>query len=175
MARRADAPHDLLFGLLALQNGMVNREQLVAAFGAWTVAGDWPMADLLVRQGALSDPRRAVLEALAAEHLAMHGGAPEKSLASLSTARSVRESLARLGGPDLEATLCHLGSDSTDSDSSEATASYVVGTSTSSGQASASFDHTPGAGSGRCSSHSTLSCTERWRSNRSRKRTWTTA
>ena len=43
---------------------MVNREQLVAAFGAWTVAGDWPMADLLVRQGALSDPRRAVLEAL---------------------------------------------------------------------------------------------------------------
>ena len=40
MARRADAPRDLLFGLLALQNGMVNQSQLVAAFGAWTLAKD---------------------------------------------------------------------------------------------------------------------------------------
>ena len=28
------ADRDLLFGLLALQNGMVSRDQLVAAFGA---------------------------------------------------------------------------------------------------------------------------------------------
>jgi eukaryotic-like serine/threonine-protein kinase len=134
MARRADAPHDLLFGLLALQNGMVNPEQLVAAFGVWARAGDRPMADLLVRQGALSDPRRSVLEALAAEHVAMHGGAPEKSLAALSTGRAIRESLARVGGQDIEATLSHVGSDLTERDSSDATASYVVGTSTSSGE-----------------------------------------
>src|SRR5204862_302774 len=71
MARRADAPHDLLFGLLALQNGMVSQSQLVAAFGAWTLARDRPMADVLVGQGALSEPRRALLEALVAEHLKM--------------------------------------------------------------------------------------------------------
>src|SRR5436305_182171 len=65
MPRRDDAPRDLLFGLLALQNGMVTRDQLVAAFGAWT-ASDRPMADLLVEQGALSPPRRALLDALAA-------------------------------------------------------------------------------------------------------------
>jgi hypothetical protein len=50
------ARRDLLFGLLALQNGMVTRNQLVAAFGAWA-ASDRPMADLLVEQGALGAPR----------------------------------------------------------------------------------------------------------------------
>ena len=55
----ADAPRDLLFGLLALQNGMVNQSQLVAAFGAWTLAKDRPLAEVLVSQGALTEPRRA--------------------------------------------------------------------------------------------------------------------
>jgi hypothetical protein len=48
LRNRADAPRDLLFGLLALQNGMVSQAQLVAAFGAWTLARDRPMADVLV-------------------------------------------------------------------------------------------------------------------------------
>src|SRR3954447_9544376 len=115
MARRADAPHDLLFGLLALQNGMVNQSQLVAAFGAWTLARDRPMADVLVGQGALSEPRRALLEALVAEHLAMHGGDLEKSLAAIPAGRSTRERLARLGDPEIDATLNHVGSGSADS------------------------------------------------------------
>jgi hypothetical protein len=38
----------LLFGLLALQNGMVTRDQLVAAFAVWTAVGNRPMASLLV-------------------------------------------------------------------------------------------------------------------------------
>jgi hypothetical protein len=38
MLRREDAPRDLLFGLLALQNGIVTRDQLVAALGSWTAA-----------------------------------------------------------------------------------------------------------------------------------------
>ena len=33
----ADADHDLLFGLLALQNGLIHQGQLVAAFQAWTL------------------------------------------------------------------------------------------------------------------------------------------
>ena len=44
------ADRDLLFGLLALQNGMVSRDQLVAAFGAWTAAPGRPLADLLAGQ-----------------------------------------------------------------------------------------------------------------------------
>jgi hypothetical protein len=132
MTRRDDAPRDLLFGLLALQNGMVNRDQLVAAFGAWT-ASHRPMPDLLVEHGALSPPRRALLEALAAEHLAAHGNDPEKSLAALELNRSTRESLANAGGPVVEATIAHVGPGSdTDGDDGR-TRTYSVGTATSNG------------------------------------------
>ena len=133
MARRDDAPRDLLFGLLALQNGMVGRDQLAAAFGAWT-ASDRPMADILVAQGALSPPRRALLDALAAEHLAAHGNDPEKSLAALDLNRSTRESLAAAGGPQVEATLTHVGSGPGSNGDADRTASYSVGAATSDGQ-----------------------------------------
>src|SRR5690348_15408811 len=129
MPRRDDAPRDLLFGLLALHNGMVTRDQLVAAFGAWT-ASDRPMADLLAEQGALTPPRRALLDALAAEHLAAHGGDPEKSLAALDLNRSTRASLAHAGGPEVEATLAHVGSGSAADGPADQTASYAVGTAT---------------------------------------------
>jgi tetratricopeptide (TPR) repeat protein/tRNA A-37 threonylcarbamoyl transferase component Bud32 len=132
MSRYDDAPRDLLFGLLALQNGMVNQPQLVAAFGAWTGSPGRSMADLLVEQGALSAPRRALLEALLAEHLAAHGGDPEQSLAALEVYRSTRESLAKAGGPAIEATLAQVGSGS--ERGTESTSDYAFGTSTSDGQ-----------------------------------------
>ena len=53
MIRRDDAPRDLLFGLLALQNGMVTRDQLIAAFGAWNAAPGKRLADLLAERGGL--------------------------------------------------------------------------------------------------------------------------
>ena len=39
-----NADRHLLFGLLALQNGIINQGQLVAAFQAWTLdkARAWP-------------------------------------------------------------------------------------------------------------------------------------
>ena len=43
MSRRDDTPRDLLFGLLALQNGMVSRDHLVASFGGWTATAGRPM------------------------------------------------------------------------------------------------------------------------------------
>ena len=43
----ADANRDLLFGLITLQNGMIDQSQLVAAFQAWTLEKDRPLADYL--------------------------------------------------------------------------------------------------------------------------------
>jgi hypothetical protein len=40
--RTTDPSRDLLFGLLALQTGLINQVQLVAAFHAWTQAGPSP-------------------------------------------------------------------------------------------------------------------------------------
>jgi serine/threonine-protein kinase len=109
MSQPSDAPRDLLFGLLALQSGLIDQGALVAAFLAWTQAKGRPTADLLVERGALDAPRRAILDALVEQHLAMHGGDAEKSLAAIDPGRSTRESLARIGDHDLNATLGHVG------------------------------------------------------------------
>ena len=135
MARRDDSCRDLLFGLLALQNGMVTRDQLVAAFAVWTLTGGKPMADLLVEQAALTPARRGLLDALVADHLLSHGGDPEKSLAALEIGLTLRESLAGIDDPDIEATLAYVGSGSTElGGGDERTATYAVGPSTSDGE-----------------------------------------
>jgi serine/threonine-protein kinase len=134
MPHRDDVPRDMLFGLLALQNGMVTRDQLVAAFGAWTTAGGRSMADLLVEQAVLTEPRRALLSALANEHLAAHGNDPEKSLAALELNRSTKVSLLAAGGPPVEATLAKVGSGSGSDSDSDRTTTYAIGTTTAHGQ-----------------------------------------
>src|SRR5262249_62266920 len=103
------APRDLLFGLLALQNGMVTRDQLVMAFTVWTATPGKALADLLAEQGALRPEHRPLLDALADAHVKLHGGDPEKSLAALGVDRSTRERLAAAGGPAVEGTLHHVG------------------------------------------------------------------
>jgi eukaryotic-like serine/threonine-protein kinase len=133
MARRDDAKHDLLFGLLALQTGMVSRDQLVAAFGAWTGGPARVLADLLVEQGALDPAGGDLLRALADRQLKLHGGDPEKSLAALDIGRSTRESLAKIDAPDIEAALSRVGSGPSDM-ADDRTSSYCVGTTTSDGQ-----------------------------------------
>src|SRR5262249_47385207 len=120
-----DPSRDLLFGLLALQNGLIDQGQLVAAFHAWTRDKARPLADHLVASGHLEPAHRPLLEGLAAAHLARHGGDAEKSLAALPVGRSTREGLAQLGDPDIGGTLAHVGSPSTQhDDDADRTATY---------------------------------------------------
>src|SRR4051795_951528 len=100
---------DLLFGLLALQNGLIDQVQLVAAFQAWTRDKARPLAEHLVTRGDLDAEQRSLLEALVAQHLKKHGGDVEQSLAAVPAAGSIRDGLADLGDPDIGATLGHLG------------------------------------------------------------------
>jgi hypothetical protein len=58
------AERHLLFGLLALQNGMIDQGQLVAAFQAWTRDKARALADHLVGRGDLDGEQRGLLEAL---------------------------------------------------------------------------------------------------------------
>jgi serine/threonine protein kinase len=127
MPRCDVAPRDLLFGLLALQNALVTRDQLVWAFTSWTAAPGRPLAELLAEQGALRPEHRPLLDALVEAHLKLHGGDPERSLAALEVKRSTRESLAAAAGPVVEATLARLGSGSVESGVGDRTASYAVG------------------------------------------------
>src|SRR5262245_34083314 len=97
----AAADHHLLVGLLALQYGIIERGELVAAFQAWTLDKSRSLADYLQARGVLSAAKRALLEALAAVHLEDHGGDVNESLAALSTDNSTRRSLARIGDPEI--------------------------------------------------------------------------
>jgi hypothetical protein len=129
----AAADRNLLFGLLALQNGIINQGQLVAAFQAWTLEKSRRLADHLEARGDLTGARRGLLEGLVEVHLEAHGGDVQQSLAAVSAGKSTRDSLARLGDPDINNTLGHVacGHGLTDDDR---TASYAVGTATSDGQ-----------------------------------------
>jgi hypothetical protein len=96
------ADRELLFGLLALQNGLINQAQLLAAFHAWTIERSKGLADHLVALGHLAPTRRPVVEAMADLHLKAHGGDVEKSLAAVPANHSTRASLAALGVPSIE-------------------------------------------------------------------------
>jgi serine/threonine-protein kinase len=130
-------PHDpsrgLLFGLLALQVGLVEQGQLVAAFQAWARDKARSLADHLIALGHLDDERRAAVEAMVALHLKLHGDV-ERSLAAVPAGNSTRERLAALADPVLEATLSHVGSGSAPTDGdADRTRTYQVGTATSDG------------------------------------------
>jgi serine/threonine-protein kinase len=130
-----DPSRDLLFGLLALQTGLINQAQLVAAFHAWTQARDRPMARILADQGALKTACVTLVEGLVIEHLRRHGGDPDRSLAAIGVGPSTRESLARIGDGELDASLGRVGSGRTEPDADrDRTASYSVGLATSDGQ-----------------------------------------
>jgi tetratricopeptide (TPR) repeat protein/tRNA A-37 threonylcarbamoyl transferase component Bud32 len=82
----ADSDGNLLLGILALQNGLIDRDQLVAAFEAWTRDTDRSLADHLVARGDLDAEKSAKLQAMVAERP------------------------SRLSGQDAEATRTHAGS-----------------------------------------------------------------
>src|ERR1700724_2371366 len=91
----------LLFGLIALQVGLIDQAQLVAAFQAWARDKDRPLAEHLAARGDIDAADRAAVEGLATRHLKRHGDDVETSLAAIHAGRSTRESLTRLGDPQI--------------------------------------------------------------------------
>ena len=131
MARRDETPRDLLFGLLALQIGLIDQEQLIGAFSAWSRAKGRTLAEILIERGAIDEESRALLSGMAEKQLKLHGGDTEKSLAAVAAGPSTREKLSALGDIDLTASVALVGSHTP---SPDATATMSVGTSTSDGQ-----------------------------------------
>jgi serine/threonine-protein kinase len=134
----AAADRHLLFGLLALQNGLIDQGALVAAFQAWTRDKARSLADQLVARGDLDAAARAGLEAIVALHVKKHGDV-EHSLAAVPANRSTRASLAALGEPEIEATLArvtptHNGHATEVDEDPDRTATLAVGAATSDGQ-----------------------------------------
>jgi eukaryotic-like serine/threonine-protein kinase len=69
VSQRADFSRGFLFGLVALERGLIDQAQLLAAFDAWKAASDRSLVEILVAQGALNAAGRALVEGLAASQL----------------------------------------------------------------------------------------------------------
>src|SRR5262249_32600864 len=128
------ADRNLLFGILAVQLDFVSKDALIAAMNAWLLAKAKPLGDILRDHGALDADTLALLDALVQKHLAQHGGAPQQSLAAVSSLGSLRDELQSIADPDVQASLGVAASARPDVDDPYATvAPESVGAATSAG------------------------------------------
>jgi hypothetical protein len=98
---RVEVDRNLLFGLLALQTGLIDQGALFSAFNLWTREKGRSMAAILAERGDPDASRLSLLEALLAEHLKMHGDDAQKSLAGIDAGQSTREGLAQIKDADV--------------------------------------------------------------------------
>jgi serine/threonine protein kinase len=96
---------NLLFGILALQNNLVSRDQLVEAMNAWVLARHRPLGELLLDRGALGQEEHVLIEALIERQLARHQGDIYKSLQALELSPATCSLVAELPDNDLLAFL----------------------------------------------------------------------
>ena len=65
---------NLLFGILALQNNFISRDDLLSAFATWTVDKSSSIGKILLGRGALSPELHATTANLVQAHLRINGG-----------------------------------------------------------------------------------------------------
>ena len=100
---------NLLIGILALQNGFVTGDHLIAAMDAWVLEKQTPLEDILVRNGSLETKDLELLETLVNRHLAAHDNDPEQCLEAISSARLIYDQLSCVADPDVQASIAHFG------------------------------------------------------------------
>jgi serine/threonine protein kinase len=127
------ADRNLLFGILALQMDFISRDALIRAMNAWVLEKHKPLGQILLEQGALRAGTRAALDLVVQEHLEQHGNDPQRSLAAVPFAGSLRQHLQQVADADLHASLAHASASSPGAAIPWATTDYSAGTPTSSG------------------------------------------
>jgi serine/threonine-protein kinase len=88
-----DTDRNLLFAVLALQAGLIDRDRFVQACTLWAARKDRPIAALLVDQGWLTPAARDLAEQLLVVNLGQHGGDAQASLGA-ATGAEARRALA---------------------------------------------------------------------------------
>ena len=85
---------NLLFGVLAVQAGMITPAQLAEAGGAWAIDPSRDLASRLAAQGVLKAGDRELVERLVDRAIEAHGGDPGATLGSFGGDASVIHSFA---------------------------------------------------------------------------------
>jgi WD40 repeat protein len=80
---------DFLFGVMAVQLSFASPQQVMAAAGAFLGDKSKSIAERLVADGVISAERRAMLDALVAEAVKLHGGDAKRTLHTLGGERAL--------------------------------------------------------------------------------------
>lgn len=107
-ANQPNTDRNLLFGILAWQNGLLTETQLLAAMKEWSFQKTEAIGAILVRQRVLSASVHAKLDEMVDLHVGLHSDDATKSLAAVSSAAVVMDALADLGDTDIKASLRHV-------------------------------------------------------------------
>ncbi len=100
----AEADRNLLFGVLALQCGLLDAKQFAEACGAWASRKDTPLADLLVERGILTGDDKAAVLSLLERTLRKHAGDAHASLVAVAGDHA-RRTLLEVRDPVIQQTL----------------------------------------------------------------------
>ncbi|MFI5454747.1 MAG: protein kinase [Isosphaerales bacterium] len=84
-----DTERNLLFGVVAFQNGAVDADRLAEATAAWVSDPALPLADLFVHRGLITAEQKTEVEKVVAHELEVHGGDPQSTLAATMDGRSL--------------------------------------------------------------------------------------
>jgi serine/threonine-protein kinase len=101
----ADTDLGLLIGVLAVQTGFLSRDALDAGLCARSLDRSRSPGGMLNVPAVLSGERLRLLEALAREHLGLHGNDPARSLAALGWSGPIREDPRPMTAPAPQAGL----------------------------------------------------------------------
>jgi signal transduction histidine kinase/tRNA A-37 threonylcarbamoyl transferase component Bud32 len=101
-----DTDCNLMFGVLALQAGLIDADQFVDACTIWASRKDAALADLLIARGWIEEGDRVHIEYLLERKIHRHGGDAKASLAAMPDA--VKRSLAALNDADIARSLADL-------------------------------------------------------------------
>jgi serine/threonine-protein kinase len=109
----ADAPDpNVLFGIVALQNGLIDQGQLVSATQSWIHEKHRPLAKILANGGALDAGELQAVDAMVGLILNKKGGNTTQGLSSLNVSPSARDALASIGDAEVDSTLNQIRSSS---------------------------------------------------------------
>lgn len=95
----------LLFGLLALQNGFIDQQQLTDAFSDWVRDKSRSIDQVLQQRGTLSTSQCEAIAALVKQHLVKHDGDAAQTIAALGTVVEIPNGLGKIADEELYATL----------------------------------------------------------------------
>ena len=97
----AESDSSLLFGILALQNGLIEQPDLIAAFQCWCKDRSRSIAQVLIERGRSTESDRAMLDGLIERHAAKQRSSVDGAAAGERGARRLdRRLLSRISaGP----------------------------------------------------------------------------